>query len=82
MHKGEAVTGLRDEIASERPKRRKNRIEQIAERLDDDDRVAFMHALNDPTVSAISIIRVLARRGIKLSESSVSTYRSGLHVVS
>jgi hypothetical protein len=74
------VTGLRDEIANERPKRRKNRIEQIAARLNDDDRVAFIDALNDPSITAVAIIRVLARRGIKLSESSVSTYRSGLHV--
>lgn len=74
------MAGLADEIKSEPsdhggPKRRK--IWQIAAALDEEDRAAFVDALNDFSVPGATIRRVLAKRGIRLSESVISNYRNG-----
>lgn len=74
------MAGLADQIKSEPlvnggVKRR--RIWQIAAQLDEEDRAAFVAALDDHNVPARSIIRALAKRDISLSESVVSLYRAG-----
>lgn len=74
------MAGLADEIKSEPSKNggvKRRRIWQIADALDDEDRAAFLAALDDFTVPARSIVRVIERRGFQLSESVVSNYRSG-----
>jgi len=74
------VAGLADQIKSEPLPNggvKRRRIWQIAAQLDDEDRAAFVAALNDTNVPARSIIRALAKRDISLSESVVSLYRSG-----
>lgn len=76
------MTGLADEIKSEPSpnggvKRRK--IWQVADQLDKDDRKAFVTAINDRNVPAATLRRVLAKRGINLSESVISNYRNGVY---
>ena len=74
------MAGLADEIRAEPAQNggvKRRRIWQIAAQLDDEDRAAFVAALNDPMVPARSIIRALAKREISLSESVISMYRAG-----
>lgn len=74
------MAGLADEIKSEPSKNggiKRRRIWQIADALDDDDRSAFLNALDDYAVPARSIVRVMERRGFQLSESVISNYRAG-----
>lgn len=74
------MAGLADQIKSEPIHQggiKRRRIWQIAAQLDDEDRAAFVAALNDPNTPARSIVRALAKRDIPLSESIISMYRSG-----
>ena len=74
------MAGLADQIKSEPVQNggvKRRRIWQIAAQLDEEDRAAFIAALNDYAVPARSIIRALAKRDISLSESVISLYRSG-----
>jgi len=74
------VAGLADQIKGEPLQTggvKRRRIWQIAAQLDDEDRAAFVAALNDPNTPARSIVRALAKRDIPLSESCISIYRSG-----
>jgi hypothetical protein len=83
IRKGTIVAGLNDEIRSE-PSRnggvKRRRLWQIADSLDAADREALFAALDDFSVPARSIVRVLARRGFVVSESVISNYRSGRYV--
>lgn len=74
------MAGLADQIKSEPIQTggvKRRRLWQIAAQLDDEDRVAFIAALDDVNVPARSIIRALAKRDISVSESVISLYRSG-----
>lgn len=74
------MAGLADEIKNEPSEQggvKRRRIWQIADSLDKEDRAAFAAALNDFAVPAANIRRVLAKRGIRLSESVISNYRNG-----
>lgn len=80
MPKGATVAGLADQIKNEPLQNggiKRRRIWQIATQLDEEDRVAFIAALDDVNVPARSIVRALAKRDISLSESVISLYRSG-----
>ena len=76
------MAGLAEQISSE-PKgcggHRRRRIWQILDMLDDEDRTAFIAALNDLNTPARSIVRALAKRDIALSESVISHYRNGVY---
>jgi len=81
--KGGVVAGLLNEIKTEPTHNggmKRRRIEQIADQLDDEDRVAFTTALDDYTIPAIAIVRVMQRRGFSISESVISNYRRGIYV--
>ena len=74
------MAGLADQINSEPIQTggvKRRRLWQIAAQLDDEDREAFIAALNDTNVPARSIQRALAKRNISVSESVISLYRSG-----
>lgn len=76
------MAGLADEIRSEPAKSggvKRRRLWQIADTLDAEDRKAFVAAVNDSSVPAASLRRVLAKRGINLSESVISNYRNGVY---
>jgi hypothetical protein len=74
------MAGLADQINSEPIQTggvKRRRLWQIAAQLDDEDREAFIAALNNESVPARSIQRALAKRNISVSESVISLYRSG-----
>lgn len=74
------MAGLADQIKNEPIQNggvKRRRLWQIAAQLDDEDRAAFIAALDDVNVPARSIIRALAKRDISVSESVISLYRSG-----
>lgn len=74
------MTGLADEIQREPSRRkRRNRIHEVLDMLDETDRKALIDALNDENVSGISIVRVLKARGMHIGESTISNYRRGLY---
>ena len=74
------MTGLADEIRREPSRRkRRNRIHEVLDMLDEADRKALIDALNDENVSGISIVRVLKARGTPIGESTISNYRRGLY---
>lgn len=74
------MTGLADEIRNQPPRRRRrNQIDVVLDQLDKGDKQALIDALNDHTISAIAILRVLQARGLHISESTISNYRRGLY---
>lgn len=76
------MAGLSDQIKSE--KRlvcgRKRRIPEVMASLDAEDRKALQAALDDKSVKAVTIQRALAKRGISLSATTISSHRNGDHV--
>lgn len=81
--KGGTLADLLNEIKTEPTRNggiKRRRIEQIADQLDDDDRVDFIAALDDHNVPAVAIVRVMKRRGLPISETVISNYRRGLYV--
>jgi hypothetical protein len=76
------MAGLAAEINAEPTENggiKRRKIWQIVAALDEEDRAAFVAALNDYTVPGTAIRRALAKRGISLSESVISKYRNGLY---
>jgi len=59
------------------------RIIRVLEGMDDTDRKELVEALEDYTIPAPTISRVLERRGIDLDSSSINKYRRGefAHVI-
>jgi uncharacterized protein (DUF1778 family) len=48
--------------------------------LDEADQKDLIAALDDPNIQGVAIQRALAKRGITLSATAISTYRTGDHV--
>lgn len=74
------MAGLADQIKSEPSENggvKRRRLWQIAAQLDDEDRTAFIAALDDVNLPARSIVRALAKRQISVSESVICHYRQG-----
>jgi hypothetical protein len=76
--KGATVAGLLTEIKAEQPVKRRKRIDDIADQLDERDRKEFLGALTDRSIPAVAIVRVMQRRGFKLTETQVSNVRRGI----
>jgi hypothetical protein len=76
--KGATVAGLLTEIKAEQPVKRRKRIDDIADQLDERDRKEFLQALTDRSIPAVAIVRVMQRRGFKLTETQVSNVRRGI----
>jgi len=76
---------LLSEIRSEEstPSGRVPRIQRVLERMDEADRKELIEALDDYTIPAPTISKVLQRRGIDLDSSSINKYRRGefAHVI-
>jgi hypothetical protein len=75
---------LKDEIAEAQSVHaaggRKSRIVEIMEKMEPQDAADLRAALDDHTVSASVIERVMAKRGFKLSVNMVYKYRKGDYV--
>jgi hypothetical protein len=76
--KGATGAGLLTEIKAEQPVKRRKRIDDIADQLDERDRKEFLEALTDRSIPAVAIVRVMQRRGFKLTETQVSNVRRGI----
>jgi len=76
------MAGLSDQIKSEKALvcGRKRRIPEVMASLDAADQKALQAALDDKTVKAVTIQRALAKRGIRLSATTISSHRNGDHV--
>ena len=76
---------LLSEIRSEgsTPSGRIPRIQRVLESMDETDRKELVEALDDYTIPAPTISKVLERRGIDLDASSINKYRRGefAHVI-
>jgi len=78
MHKGATLAGLLTEIKAEQRAPRRKWYDNIADQLDEHDRKEFLDAIVDRTIPAVSIVRVMQRRGFKLSETQVSNVRRSI----
>lgn len=69
---------LRDELIAEqqRPKRR-TQLDIVVEGLSGDDLQDFVALLEDESVSATALARVLQKRGYKIHRQSINDYRRG-----
>ena len=76
---------LLSEIRSEKvvPSGRIPRIQRVLEGMDEADRKELIEALDDYTITAPTISKVLQRRGIDLDAASINKYRRGefAHVI-
>jgi len=57
---------------------RKNRLDQIMQSMSADDAADLQAALDDHAIPQSSIVRALSRRGISISQSVISNYRTAL----
>jgi hypothetical protein len=70
---------LRSEIEQNKRKSGpKRRLDEIMAQLSAEDALDLQTALDDHTVPQAAIIRALAKRGISLSQSVISNYRTGM----
>jgi hypothetical protein len=70
---------LRSEIeTSKRKTGPKRRIDEIMAQLSAEDALDLRTALDDHSVPQAAICRALAKRGINLSQSVISNYRTGM----
>lgn len=75
------MVGLSDQIRGDGYNvGRKRRVQQILGLLDEEDRAGLISALDDQSVSSSSIQRALAKRGIGISLTAITTHRNGHHV--
>ena len=72
------MAGLLTEIKAEQRVTRRKWYDNIADQLDEHDRKEFLDALVDRSIPAVSIVRVMQRRGFKLTETQVSNVRRGI----
>jgi hypothetical protein len=73
--------GLLDEIEHERSVSKRNQIELVIDQLEGDDLKDFINALNDDSIPASVLSRVMARRNIKLNLKRISEYRNNGGIV-
>lgn len=67
--------GLLDEVKAESNPPRRNKMQEIRETLEADDFEDFKTALLDPTVSQMSIVRALQKRGVHIGKGTISEMR-------
>lgn len=67
--------GLLDEVRSESLPPRRNKMDEIREKLEADDFEDFKVAMLDPAVSQMSIVRALQKRGIHIGKGTISEMR-------
>jgi ribonuclease I len=51
------------------------RVAEICEQLNDEDNADFLNALNDATISASAIVKVMIRRNLPISENAIRAHR-------
>ena len=72
------MTNFFEEIKNEPPKlTHKSHFRKVYESLPEDERDDFVKAVHDHSIPIASIMRVLAKRGIVISRSSLTRARNG-----
>lgn len=69
------MTGLSNEIKTQQSGKRQTQIEKVLAQLDEADGAALLAAINDHSITAVSIVRALSKRGIHLGASTISGLR-------
>ena len=70
--------GFLDETRSHTGRVYRNKMDDIKQVLSKKDYSDFLEAMNDTTISQAAIARVLRKRGIEISKSTVSAFRQEL----
>lgn len=70
------MTGLNKEILTQQSVKRLTQIDKVLQQLDDADGAALLAAINDKDITAISIVRALNKRGIRLGAQAISAMRN------
>jgi hypothetical protein len=67
--------GLMDEVRDESYPPRRNKMDEIREKLSGQDLLDFLEALMDPRISQASLIHALRRRDVHISGGTMSAMR-------
>jgi hypothetical protein len=67
--------GLMDEVRNESQPSRRNKMDEIREKLEEQDFFEFLEALMDPRISQSSLVRALQRRDIHIGKGTISEMR-------
>lgn len=67
--------GLMDEFKAEAVGPRRNKMDEIREKLSAEDYNDFIEALDIPSISQMTLVRVLAKRGVHIGHGTISEMR-------
>lgn len=70
--------GLMDEVKAESNPPRRNKLDEITEKLNDEDYQDFLEAMLDVRISQKALIRALQRRNIRIGTGTMSELRQQL----
>jgi len=70
--------GLMDEVKAESNPVRRNKMDEIKEKLNDEDYQEFLEAIFDVRISQKALIRALQRRNIRIGTGTMSELRQQL----
>lgn len=70
--------GLMDEVKSDSNPVRRNKMDEIKEKLNDEDYQEFLEAIFDVRISQKALIRALQRRNIRIGTGTMSELRQQL----
>lgn len=70
--------GLMDEVKAESNPPRRNKLDEITEKLNDEDYREFLEAMLDVRISQKALIRALQRRNIRIGTGTMSELRQQL----
>lgn len=70
--------GLMDEVKSDSNPVRRNKMDEIKEKLNDEDYQEFLEAILDVRISQKALIRALQRRNIRIGTGTMSELRQQL----
>lgn len=70
--------GLMDEVKAESNPPRRNKLDEITEKLNDEDYQEFLEAMLDVRISQKALIRALQRRNIRIGTGTMSELRQQL----
>ena len=67
--------GLLKEVTDESHPRRRNKMDEIKEKLSKQDHKEFLEAMLDPRISQMALVRALQRRGVHVGKGTISEMR-------
>lgn len=70
--------GLLDEVREESRPKRRTKLDEIREKLNDEDYAEFREAMLDTTISQMSLVRALAKRKVHIGAGTLSELRRAM----